>query len=55
MVHAFLVTAYKDYASLIALIEQLLAIPHSRIYINIDARSISFLKQIKGYLKKFSN
>ena len=55
MVHAFLVTAYKDYASLIALIEQLLAIPHSRIYINVDARSISFLQQIKGYLKKFTS
>jgi len=50
MRHAFLVTAYRDFTSLSSLIEQLLSLSDSRIYINIDGRSKKLIAQIKEYL-----
>ena len=39
MRHAFLVTAYRDFATLSSLIDQLLSLSDSYVYINIDGRS----------------
>jgi len=50
MRHAFLITAYRDASTLQSLIEQLLCIHDSRIYINIDGRSEQLIEQIQLYL-----
>ena len=55
MRHAFLITAYRDFPALSSLIEQLLSVGESRIYINIDGRSKKLIEQTKGYLKNLSN
>jgi hypothetical protein len=55
MRHAFLVTAYRDFSTLSSLIEQLLSVGHSRIYINIDGRSKKLISQTKTYLAELDN
>ena len=55
MRHAFLVTAYRDYATLCGLVDQLLDLPDSRIFINIDGRSKELISQFTGHLKTLNN
>jgi len=55
MRHAFLVTAYRDFATLSSLIEQLLSVNDSRIYINIDGRSKKLIDQITVYLDSLNS
>lgn len=55
MRHAFLVTAYRDYPSLCSLVNQLLDLPDSRIFINIDGRSKELISQFSDYLKTLNN
>jgi len=55
MRHAFLVTAYRDFPTLSSLIEQLLSVSDSRVYINIDGRSKKLIDQIKAYLKNLNS
>jgi hypothetical protein len=55
MRHAFLVTAYRDFPSLSSLIEQLLSVSDSRVYINIDGRSKKLIDQIRVYLKDLNS
>jgi hypothetical protein len=55
MRHAFLVTAYRDLSTLSSLIEQLLSVTDSRIYINIDGRSKKLISQMKTYLTELNN
>lgn len=51
MRHAFLVTAYRDFTSLSSLVEQLLQISDSHIYINIDGRSKELISHFQAYLR----
>lgn len=55
MRHAFLVTAYRDFSTLSSLIEQLLSVSDSRVYINIDGRSKKLIEQIQSYLDNANN
>lgn len=55
MRHAFLVTAYRDFASLSSLVDQLLSIDNAFIYINIDGRSKDLICNFQDYLKKDSS
>ena len=55
MRHAFLVTAYRDFETLSSLIEQLLRVSDSRIYINIDGRSKKLIDQITIHLKSLNS
>jgi hypothetical protein len=55
MRHAFLVTAYRDFSTLSSLIEQLLSVSDSRVYINIDGRSKKLIEQIQSYLDNVNN
>lgn len=55
MRHAFLVTAYRDYATLCSLVDQLLELPDSRIFINIDGRSKELISQFTEHLKTRNN
>jgi hypothetical protein len=55
MRHAFLVTAYRDFPSLSSLIEQLLSVSDSRVYINIDGRSKKLIDQIRVYLSNLNS
>ena len=55
MRHAFLVTAYRDYDTLCSLIEQLLDLPDSRIFINIDGRSKELISRFSKYLEALQN
>jgi hypothetical protein len=55
MRHAFLVTAYRDFEMLKNLIEQLLCVNDSRIYINIDGRSNKLILLIQDYLRSSNN
>jgi hypothetical protein len=55
MRHAFLVTAYRDFPTLSSLIEQLLSVSDSRVYINIDGRSKKLIDQIRGYLNDLNS
>jgi hypothetical protein len=55
MRHAFLVTAYRDFPTLSSLIEQLLSVSDSRIYVNIDGRSKQLIDQIKALLKDLNS
>ncbi len=52
MKHAFLITAYRDWDSLYALIEQLLKVENSRIYINIDKRSIHLIESLEKLINE---
>jgi hypothetical protein len=51
MIHAFLITAYRDAGALEGLINQILKIKDAKIYINIDARSQELISQIKIFLE----
>ena len=55
MRHAFLVTAYRDFATLSSLIDQLLSLSDSYVYINIDGRSKSLISQFKQYLQQLNS
>jgi hypothetical protein len=55
MRHAFLVTAYRDYTTLCSLVDQLLELPDSRIFINIDGRSKGLIHQFTKHLKTLNN
>jgi hypothetical protein len=55
MQHAFLVTAYRDLETLTGLIEQLLGLENSRIYINVDGRSKLLITQLQHYLSNLKN
>jgi hypothetical protein len=55
MRHAFLVTAYRDYATLCSLVDQLLELPDSRIFINIDGRSKELISQFTKHLKTLNS
>lgn len=55
MRHAFLITAYRDFASLSSLIEQLLSIEDAQIYINIDGRSKRLISQTHEFLNTLDN
>jgi Core-2/I-Branching enzyme len=55
MRHAFLVTAYRDFPTLSSLIEQLLSVSDSRVYINIDGRSKKLIDQIRVYLSNLNS
>jgi len=55
MRHAFLITAYRDISSLAGLVEQLLRLNDSYIFINIDGRSKSLILQFETYLKKLNS
>lgn len=55
MRHAFLVTAYRDFSTLSSLIEQLLSLSDSRVYINIDGRSKKLIEQMQAYLEDANN
>ena len=50
MIHAFLITAYKDLPSLVSLVEQLLAVEDSQIYISVDARRKNMIKGLSEYV-----
>jgi hypothetical protein len=50
MRHAFLITAYRDFTALTSLVEQLIEIEDSFIFINIDGRSKFLISQFKTYL-----
>lgn len=52
MKHAFLITAYRDWESLQALIDQLLNIEESKIYINIDKRSFELIQNLEALISK---
>jgi hypothetical protein len=52
--HAFLITAYRDEHSLIALFEQILQIKNANIFCQIDQRSESVIQSIRLWLKKNS-
>jgi hypothetical protein len=52
MKHAFLITAYRDWESLKALIDQLLNIDESKIYINIDKRSFDLIQNLEALISK---
>jgi hypothetical protein len=55
MKHGFLITAYRDFESLKGLIEQLLGLPDSHIFINIDGRSKALISQTMNYLLRLNN
>ena len=55
MRHAFLITAYRDFATLSSLVEQLLGLKDALIYINIGGRSTALIAQFEQYLKKLNN
>lgn len=50
MKHGFLITAYRDCATLQSLTEQLLAIPEAMVWINIDGRNPTLIEQFQAYL-----
>jgi hypothetical protein len=52
MKHAFLITAYRDWESLRGLIDQLLKIEESKIYINIDKRSFDLIQNVEMLINK---
>lgn len=51
MIHAFLITAYRDASALEGLIIQILKIKGAKIYINIDARSQELISRIINFLE----
>ena len=55
MRHGFLITAYRDAPMLQALIEQLLALPDTYLWINIDGRYPQVITQIKPYLEHLNS
>ena len=55
MRHAFLITAYRDFTSLISLVDQILSIDNAFLYINIDGRSKALICKFQEYLKKEPN
>lgn len=52
MIHAFLITAYRDEVALEGLIHQILKIDRARIYINIDNRSSDLISKTESLIKK---
>ena len=55
MRHAFLVTAYRDFDALCSLVNQLLELEDSYIYINIDGRSQFLITEFEKHLKKLNS
>ena len=55
MRHAFLITAYRDFDSLVNLTEQLLELSSSYIFINIDGRSKTLILLFQKYLEQLDN
>lgn len=55
MRHAFLITAYRDLPSLRSLVQQILELSDSFIYINIDGRSKTLISEFKQELLHWSN
>lgn len=55
MIHAFLITAYRDEAALKGVISQILKIGGARIYINVDSRSSDLKKEIKCFVDSIGN
>ena len=55
MKHAFLITCSKDIKNLNNLINDILKIKDSRIYISADLEDNNFVKQIKLIRKKYKN
>ena len=53
MRHAFLITCYKDIENLDHLINDILKIKNSRIYISADTKNKNFIKQIELIKKKY--
>jgi hypothetical protein len=49
MIHAFLITAYRDVNALEQLIDQLMLIRDCRIYINIDRRSTDLVRRVSKF------
>lgn len=50
MVHAFLITAYRDLESLKSLVNLIMEIPNAKIYLNIDKRSIKLIENVEIFL-----
>jgi hypothetical protein len=53
MGHAFLITCYKDIENLDHLINDILKIKNSRIYISADTKNKNFIKQVELIKKKY--
>jgi Core-2/I-Branching enzyme len=51
MIHAFLITAYRDVSALEGLIDQVLKIKDAKIYINIDGRSHELIEKINIFIE----
>jgi hypothetical protein len=51
MIHAFLITAYRDVNALEGLIDQILKIKDAKIYINVDRRSLELIEKVKIFIK----
>ncbi len=51
MIHAFLITAYRDVSALEGLIDQILKIKDAKIYINIDGRSHELIEKVKIFIE----